>query len=499
MAHPIIGSKAREEPGTRSLIIPEERLRRWLGLLRQPDKLATEELIEFLEAHEALPENHSPLAIGQAGTQLILNAMERLRPQEPSSREQNLPYEVLTTCFVDGAKLFQAAGRLGLSERQLSRERSRAIRLLKAELEAVPEEVPTYGALPEPIPAIRGFLPRPAETRKLENALSHPGLVIVHGPPGIGKTSLMAEIISEIAVEQPVFWYRFRPGVNTSLAAILFEVGDHLKKDGSPDLATYLEDALPSFDTSVATRLAIRGLSDRPRLLAFDDYQLVEEDRVIKALLEEFAERLVDLRVILISQHRYLGLDHSAAVEVGPFVESQTTEFLSKLSVSCSPQTVKAIHRWTNGNPHMLKLAASWLKSATPDQVAEGVESLRDHRDIQDFLLGQLTNIIDPDDREILKGASIFRSQFSDDALAFVTGRTRGAVMDSSMRLVRSYIATRNRDGDSAFFHGSVRGYVYDRIPPEQRRALHERASQWYQLEGNSREVKHHSRLAQTE
>lgn len=477
--------------------VSEERLRRWLGLLRQPDKLATEEIHDLLEAHGLLPENPSPLAIGQAGAQLILEAIERLRPHhDNATREERLPHEVLNRCFIDGAKLFQAAAAMGLSERQLSRERSRAIGLLKAELESFPEVPHARDYLPEPIPTIRGFLDRPAEIRRLKQALLTPGLVIVHGSPGIGKTTVAAEVAAQAAREIPVFWYRFRTGINTSLAAILFELGDHLRSRGSADLSDYLEQSLPHVDSALATRLAIRALGGGPALLAFDDYQLVEEDATIKGLLEEMVDRLKELRILAISQHRYLGLMHGTSVEIGPLARIQTAELLVKLGVTCSEDMVRALHSWTAGNPHMLKLAASWLKSATPEQVAEGVASLRDQAEVQDFLLSQITNLIDPDDRKILKGASIFRSQFSDDALAFVTGRTRGAVLDSSMRLVRSYIATRNRTGDSAFFHNSVRDFVYDRIDPVLRAELHTRASEWFTRAGNTREAGYHRKRA---
>lgn len=478
--------------------VPEERLRRWLGLLRQPDKLASQELQELLRAHDLLPEHPSPLAVGQAGAQLIVNAIESLRPEEDASREESLPHEVLNRCFIDGAKLFQAAAALGLSERQLSRERSRAIKLLKAELETVPEEISRADYLPDPIPAIRGFLDRPAEIRKLEKALAVPGLIVVHGAPGIGKTSLVAEVVSHVSETMPVLWHRFRTGVNTSLTAILFEIGDHLRSSGVPDLADYLGNALPVVDTSLATRLAIRVLGNGPRVIAFDDYQLVEEESPVKGLIEEMVHRLPDLRVIAVSQHRYLGMVEGTAIEVGSLTRLQTAQLLVNLGVTCDEKLVKSLHAWTDGNPHMLKLAASWLKSATPEQVAEGVESFRDQAEVQEFLLGQVANLIDPDDRVILNGASIFRSQFNDDALAFVTGRTRGGVIDSSMRLVRCYMATRNREGSSAFFHNSVREFIYDRIEPSVRAQLHERAAQWFERTDNRKESIYHRGQAQT-
>jgi hypothetical protein len=472
--------------------VSEERLRRWLGLLRQPDKLATEEIEVLLKAHGCMPESQSPLAIGQAGAQLILNAIERLRPSEDAGRSESLPHEVLTRCFIDGAKLFQAAVQMGLSERQLSRERARAIGLLKAELDNAPTAHRPIDYLAEQIPTIRGFLDRPAEMNRLKKALHSTGLVIVHGAPGIGKTSLVAELVSEASTKLPVLWYRFRPGVNTSLAAVLFEIGAHLRSRNSHDLGEYLDDSLPNIDTALATRLAMRGLGEGAALIVFDDYHLIEDDLPIKGLIEEMVARLPEMRVVAISQHRYLGMVHGTGVEIGPLARLQAAELLAHLGVACSDKMLRSLHSWTNGNPHMLKLAASWLRKANPEQVEEGVASLRDQAEIQDFLLSQVTNVIDPDDIEILKGASIFRSQFSDDALAFVTDKTRGAVVDSSIRLIRAYIATRNRDGDSAFFHNSVRDFVYERLDMESRCRLHGRAAEWFEKEDHAREAAWH-------
>ena len=62
----------------------------------------------------------------------------------------------------------------------------------------------------------------------------------------------------------------------------------------------------------------------------------------------------------------------------------------------------------------------------------------------------------------------------------------------TAQRLVRGHAATRSRQGLTVFLHGSVREYVYDRLNPERRAALHLRAAAWYHRGGNDKEAVHH-------
>lgn len=482
--------------------LTEAKLRRWLTLLRQPDRMAGPEVKALLEAHGRLPDNGSAIAIGRAAAEVLTEAIENLAPPEGASREERLPYLVLRTCFVDGAKLWQAANKLSISERQMTRERTRAIGLLKAELEAGAQEAPPADLeldldldleyRGEPIPAILGFMPRPAPTRALRKALEQHRLVGVHGPPGVGKSSLVAEIASELSETASVLWYRVRPGVNDSMAAFLFDLGDYVRARGQPELAQYMATALPNPEPALATRLALKGLDGSAHLIVLDDYHVVEEDEAINGLIEEAVARLPELRAITISRHRDPGGRIGATYAVKPLTRAETKALLSHLGVEVRPQLADALHSWTGGISQLVKLAAAWLKTATPEEVADVTGSLEGLEGVQAFLLENITELIGPDDQAILHAASTFRDRFTDDGLAFVAQRTRGEVQDASLRLVRSYVATRSRSGDVAFFHHSVRDYVYARLSPKRRVDLHDRAALWYERREQKSEANWH-------
>src|SRR5947199_18656 len=66
----------------------------------------------------------------------------------------------------------------------------------------------------EPIPAIASFIPRPDISQLVTDALDKYGVVHAHGPAGIGKTSLVADLAATWASHRPVLWYHTREGVN---------------------------------------------------------------------------------------------------------------------------------------------------------------------------------------------------------------------------------------------------------------------------------------------
>ncbi|MDQ4024457.1 MAG: hypothetical protein M3217_03045 [Actinomycetota bacterium] len=469
--------------------IDEGKVRRWLGLLRHPNRLDSPEMRALLRAHRRLPPDANPLDVGRAAARFLTDTIDRLAAPADAPASERLPHAVLRTCFVEGAKLHQAASKLGVSERQLTRERGRAIRVLAAQLALGPVRA---RFVPEEIPTIDGFVARPEVAGLVRGALARDRAVRVHGPPGIGKTSLIAELAMEESRRSAVWWYRFRRGVNDTLQALIFELSQWLERQGLSELARYVAPNLADLDTTVAARLALRTLGETTSLVVLDDYQLVEEDLPIVGFFDEVLIRTPTLRLIALSRRKPAAGPPGAAVEMPPLRLDQTERLLAHAGMRQPRETVAKIHAWTGGNPHLVKLSASWLKTAMPEEVARGVEDLIDQEEVQAFLLSNITELLDGDDRGILEAASIFRGRFSDDALAYVARKTRGAVQDASHRLVRSYVATRSRQRVSAFFHGSVRDYVYERLDADTRSALHLRAAAWFHRLGDEDETAYH-------
>lgn len=480
--------------------VTEASLRRWLAALGQPAQLPDPDLVQLLETHGRMPAARSAIAMGEAARDLIVQAVDRLRPDPGAPRVQQLPYTVLNMCFVEGVKWVTAADRLGISPRQLTRERTRALLLLRDELNAMSATTTDAGAPAtvrmERIPAIAGYRARPQVTRALSELLAAHHLVHVHGPRGIGKTSLVADFAAEKARRAPVLWIRFRAGVNTSLGAVLFELAEFLGARGRPTLASKLAGADLDPDLGIATRLAIKDLAGTPQLFIFDDFHLAGADPAVAGFLAEAVSRLPELRVITAGRHT--GGTPGVGVEMAlpALTRLETQDLLANLDVQLGAVMAGSIHAWTAGIPHLVRLAASWLKSATHEEVSAGLTALGHQDDVRDFLLATISEVLDSADRKILDAASVFRDRFTDEVLAHVAELTVGAIEDASRRLVRRHLASRGRQGDVAFFHGSVREYFYARLSAADRVRLHKRAAQWYAANGSLAEQRYHLGLA---
>ena len=469
--------------------LDEETVRRWLGLLRYPNRLDSPEMRALLRAYRRLPPAATPLDVGRAAARLLTDSIDRLAAPPDAPAGERLPHAVLRTCFVEGEKLHQAAATLGLSQRQLTRERGRAISLLTAHLSLGPAR---SRFVPEEIPTIDDFVPRPDVVDAIDERLARARWARVHGPPGIGKTTVVAEVATSESHAGAVWWHRFRRGVNDTLRAVIFELSQWLASRGIVDLSDYVTANLAGLDVTVAARVAIRTLGETTLLVVLDDYHKVEDDLPLTGFFDEALARTPTLRVVTVSRHRTAAAYEHEAIEVPPFRLDQTEKLLSRPPARLPRETIAKIHAWTGGNPHLVKLSASWLRSASPQEIARGLEGLIDQEEVQAFLLSNITELLDSDDRGILEAASIFRGRFSDDALAYVAKQTRGAVQDAGHRLVRQYVATRSRQGTSAFLHGSVRDYVYERLDPEGRAALHLRAAAWFHRLGDDDETAYH-------
>lgn len=467
-------------------------LRRWLRRLDTPGELAGPDLVALLRRHRRLPSTDSPLAVGQAAVRLLTEAVERLRAPAGAPRNQQLPYIVLKTCYLDRTKRITAGMQLNMSERTLTRERTRALRLLQGELNSAPISGASSPHRAEPIPRISGFLDRPRYLRELDSLRTASKLVHVTGPRGVGKTCLVAEHVSGAASDLPVVWYQLRQGLNDTLVTFLLDLVGTLGNQLPIEHTQTLTDALTRHDSGIASRVALHALNDTKMLLVLDDYDLTEQDPGFTGFIEEATGRLGGLSVITISRHRERSRTGAAVLHLPPLTPDETAALLSHLRIDADQPLLDTLHRWTGGLPQLVKFAASWIKSATPAEIARGTSSLMEADDIQDFLLSSITDLIDPEDRHILAAASIFRERFNDDALAYVAERSRGQVLDTSRRLVRYYLATRGIDGEVAFFHTSVRDYIHARLPTEDKIQLHQRAAIWYERNSDLEQAQYH-------
>jgi len=302
-------------------------------------------------------------------------------------------------------------------------------------------------------------------------------LVTVVGEPGIGKSRLAREFISETPPETRVLVGRCPPyGEGTTFSPVreLFRQADadESELDGS------------SFEVFAATRRVLEELaSERPVVAAFDDIHWAEETML--DLLEHLASRLAAPVLLLclsrpeLSERRPQWLQSPAAsVLLDALSESESDALIEALGV---PVPVRArIAEMAEGNPLFMEQLAAM---ASEDGSAVGIaDSIRGVLHARLDRLGR-------EERAVLERASVVGRSFSLTAvLELIPQQERELAQSRLFELARRGLVRPDITDPKVGFrfqHALIRDAVYEGMPKAVRADLHEAVADWLESAGN--------------
>lgn len=243
-------------------------------------------------------------------------------------------------------------------------------------------------------PPPRPFLGRRAELASLDDAAQDPsGIVLIEGPPGMGKTALVSVHLRHAGRGKVLFWHTLRQ--SDSPRDLVSALAHALSLAGNPQLAYYAQLPRNPVAREVAD-LAARALGKHALVAVVDDLQLASPD--IRQFLVGFVSGLkahggshrfylvgqkVDLDLGAETPMRRLqlgGLDRTAAHELTDRQGGLADRFEEIFQVSL-------------GSPLLLKLAASNPQVAThPANLPVAVVRQLPIEDIRTILPAALAN-----------------------------------------------------------------------------------------------------------
>jgi AAA+ ATPase superfamily predicted ATPase len=112
--------------------------------------------------------------------------------------------------------------------------------------------------------------------------------IVIYGSIGVGKSSLMAQMLQEYKDRKNIFWYQMPE--NDSLKTLLISLSKFLSQLESTNLASYLSDH-NTIELDEVMRIIEKGLKNKGVIAAFDNYFKVNE------ALVDFFSALSDLAV----------------------------------------------------------------------------------------------------------------------------------------------------------------------------------------------------------
>jgi predicted DNA-binding protein (UPF0251 family) len=411
--------------------------------------------------------------------------------------------ELLRLVALDGVPRQQAAERLFLSERQFYRVRQEAAQELADELTTqwrTRRLEGTHSGIPgsqrgsriagERLPVLSSFVGRAAELEEATQSLRTHGMLLLGGPPGIGKTALGAQVVSIESTRHATAWHRFRSGLSDSPAAVLITLARALAGAGDPRLEELIGGAagrtlwLPG-----AIDLAKRSIGETPWLLWFDDTDVIVDDEDVCGLIQLLFEECPDVRILLTGRAELWRLREVRRLVLPGLRRAEVSDLLASLGIqSLDDRGLDALIDATGGSPQLLRLAGNLLiTSARPEQA---LTALADEPDVSGFLLHNVWQGLKDDQRELLRGTSLLRGPVTAAFLSRAFADFSDSVPDALVRLSQQFLLAGSEGG--LRLHSSLRQYCSRQLPEARRQELHARLAHTYAADGESAEASHH-------
>jgi tetratricopeptide (TPR) repeat protein/nucleoside-triphosphatase THEP1 len=331
-------------------------------------------------------------------------------------------------------------------------------------------------------PTVRSFYGRQKELQGLSAfvASDHSRVMVVHGIPGIGKTTLVAKYAQDLREQSNVFWHKIHEWVD--LKALLRALAEFLSQVGKKGLEWYLAQVETPGISEVAQLLETE-LSEVSAVLIIDDVQKADKGvaEFLKALLVVL-DRTPGVRLICTS--REIPTFYSRGQVVSGLVEEISLEGLDRESSyrmmrarSLPDHLLPEIYSVTSGHPLFMELVDD-------PQRALG-------KNIRMFIEQEVASKLEVAERRILDIASVFRYPVPAEGLfvmdeEMAKGEGEGAAQDGCAVDYDTIEALTNKSllteslGRMIGMHDVFREFFYSRLAPRQRGAYHRSASKYY-------------------
>lgn len=253
-------------------------------------------------------------------------------------------------------------------------------------------------------PTNKTEIPRSQVLQYLANILETHKTVLLHGFPGVGKSTLAAVLAHQISASHPVFWHTFNRIDPTPVDTFVRQLALFLTSQGREEAALYLQPA------SLPLEAIISSLTEPLRavqpLVCVDEFHQVQQFPQSLLLFEKLM-RESDAYFLLISRER-LELGNTQLVSLTGMNQDESRALLKVLGLAISNTRFETLYRTTQGNPMLLRLAVSGILQR-PTQTKDFIKQLATQGEISTFLMDNALKGLSQPSVQLLSLIAIFR------------------------------------------------------------------------------------------
>jgi LuxR family maltose regulon positive regulatory protein len=346
-------------------------------------------------------------------------------------------------------------------------------------------------------------VPRRRLLDRLDSA-DAPRLVLVAAPAGFGKTTLLAQWLTEWRAtdeaRRRVAWLALDPGdadVRRFLGHLIAAVQTFAPDAGVAALAQLEAAAAPEPEAVVAGLVNDLDLLAGPTVLALDDYHVIDDPGVheaVRLLLEHLPPQITVAMTTRadppLPLPRLRARGELVEIRAGDlrFTPDEAAGFLNDvMGLGLPDDLVAALEARTEGWAAGLQLAALSARDRGDGEVAGFVEAFSgSHRFVLDYLVEEVLDRQPDDVREFLLATAVL-DQLHGDLCDALTGRADGAGVLESLERDNLFVIPLDDERRWYRYHHLFADVLQSRLTaqsPETVAGLHAAASRWYADQG---------------
>ena len=351
---------------------------------------------------------------------------------------------------------------------------------------------------------------RPRLTKRLLAGAAHPySFVLLSGPAGFGKTTLLSEFINEL--KQPVAWVSLDEGDNDPIRfwTYLITACQSIQR-GVGESGLALLQTLPSFPDETIPTLLINDLVklETDLVLVLDDYHFIQNPSIhagLAFLLDHLPEKL---HLILSTRvdppwpmARFRARDQLVEIRAVDlrFTTEEIAAFLNQvMGLDLRPEDITALERRTEGWIASLQLAALSLRGRS--DVTGFIKAFTgSHVYVAEYLIQEVLEQQPAEVRNFLLQTSVLDSLKASLCEA-VTRCQDGEAMLKSLYQANLFLLPLDEEGGWFRYHqlflDLLRARLQQSLPADAIAALHRGAAAWYEQAGMTNEAIAHTLAA---